>query len=38
MKTDAQMAQRELRNKGAKALEDLSWIDVKVDIDFNKEE
>ena len=36
MKPDAQMAQRELRNKGAKALEDLSWIEVKVDVEPNE--
>ena len=36
MKPDAQMAKKELGSKGAKALEDLSWINVEVYVDYNK--
>ena len=38
MRPDAKMAKKDLGSKRARALEDLSWIDVKVDINFNKEE
>ena len=38
MRPDAQGAQTMLGGRGARALEDLSWIDVKVDVKSNKEE
>ena len=38
MGPDAKVAKDELGNKRAKALEDLAWIDVKVDINTHKEE
>ena len=36
MRPDAQHAKNLMGDKGARALEDLSWIDLKVEDDSNK--